>query len=95
MVIKEHEKRLSNIENAHFVMLSLYREYSIMMLNNYYKKETCIARMRQIKNDLKYLTKDQLLAKAENIYKPILQKMENRGIEPPSLILEINILPLN
>jgi len=80
MVIKEYEKKLSNIENAHFVMLSLYREYSVMMLNNPYKKETCIARMRQIKNDLKHLTRDELLSKVELVYKPILQKVENNRI---------------
>ena len=80
MVIKEYEKKLSNIENAHFVMLSLYREYSVMMLNNPYKKETCIARMRQIKNDLKHLTRDELLSKVELVYKPILQKVENNII---------------
>lgn len=80
MVIKEYEKKLSNIENAHFVMLSLYREYSVMMLNNPYKKENCIARMRQIKNDLKHLTRDELLSKVELVYKPILQKVENNRI---------------
>lgn len=75
MAVAEAEKEIADIETANFVLLSLYREYSVRLLNNPSAKDDCITKMRQIKHDLRHLTKKELLVKVEQLYKPVLQKM--------------------
>jgi hypothetical protein len=73
------EKEVS-AEVAHFIILSLYREYSKLFLaqdkaspeREYYKKQMGI-----IKKDLFEEDKGQIVYKAINIYAPLLKKMEN------------------
>lgn len=79
VAVAEAEKEIADIETANFILLSLYREYSVRLLNNPSAKDDCINKMRQIKYDLRHLTRKELLVKAEKLYKPILQKMgENK-----------------
>ena len=54
-----NENEIQNIEDAHFVLLSLYREYSVRLLKNASAKEDCITKMRQIKKDMRYLDKQE------------------------------------
>ncbi len=72
------ENDIANIEMAHYIMLSLYREYSVLMMKNSSGKEEYITKMRQIKNDIKYLNKVELVEKANKFYKKILQNMKNK-----------------
>ena len=72
------ENDIANIEMAHYIMLSLYREYSVLMMKNSSEKEEYITKMRQIKNDIKYLNKVELVEKANKFYKKILQNMKNK-----------------
>ena len=74
MDLNNDKESVANIEIAHYIMLSLYREYSIQMLNNPNKKSEYVPLMRQIKNDIKYLSKVELVEKADKFYKKILQK---------------------
>jgi hypothetical protein len=78
MDLTKGKESLANAEIAHYIMLSLYREYSILMLNNPDKKSEYVTKMRQIKNDMKYLSKDEIIEKAENFYKKILQNMKSK-----------------
>lgn len=75
MAVAEAEQEIADIETANFILLSLYREYSVRMLNNPSVKDDCINKMRQIKYDLRHLTRKELLVKVEKLYKPVLQKM--------------------
>ena len=77
MDIKNNEEDIAKVEQAHYILLSLYREYSIILLNDASKKDYCISKMRQIKNDIKFLTRKQLIEKSETFYKKILQNMEH------------------
>ena len=78
MDLTKGKESLANAEIVHYIMLSLYREYSILMLNNPDKKSEYVTKMRQIKNDMKYLSKDEIIEKAENFYKKILQNMKSK-----------------
>lgn len=69
------EQQIQNIENANFVLLSLYREYSIKLLNGHLSKEDCISKMKQIKKDIKYLDKQELISKVKYVYIPILKQL--------------------
>ncbi len=75
------EQEISNTAEANFVLLSLYREYSIIMLNDENKKEECRRKMQQIKKDIRYLSEKELINKVKNIYLPLLQKFlqQKRG----------------
>lgn len=65
------------IEQANFIMLSLYREYSKLLLQNkynvYYEKQ-----MQFIKHDMMYLDKRQMVNKAQQVYVPILKEMMDK-----------------
>ncbi|MBS4773576.1 MAG: hypothetical protein KHX55_04800 [Proteobacteria bacterium] len=65
------------IEQANFIMLSLYREYSKLLLQNkynvYYEKQ-----MQLIKHDMMYLDKRQMVNKAQQVYVPILKEMMDK-----------------
>lgn len=65
------------IEQANFIMLSLYREYSKLLLQNkynvYYEKQ-----MQLIKHDMMYLDKRQMVNKAQQVYVPILKEMTDK-----------------
>jgi hypothetical protein len=60
-------------------MLSLYREYSKLMLDNPSDKEKYLSKMRQIKHDLKHLLRSELITKANDLYKPILKKLKGQA----------------
>lgn len=74
-LIAEQEKEIAHIEAANFVLLSLYREYSLLSLRKPLLKESCMRKMRQIKHDLRYLPQKELLIKVEKLYKPLLRKI--------------------
>ena len=76
-MIKEEDHDIE-LEHAYFVMLSLYREYSIEMLQNLAPKQECLAKMRAIKEDMKHLEHPQLLNKVEKLYTPLLKQMEHK-----------------
>lgn len=78
MDIKSHKTDLVNIEMAHYIMLSLYREYSIFVMKNVENKDEYITKMRQIKNDMKYLNKAELIEKSNKFYKRILQNIKSK-----------------
>ncbi len=75
MDIRADASQITNIETAHFILLSLYREYSKHLLNNIGDKDDCILKMRGIKHDIRYLTGNELITKAQTLYLPILQNM--------------------
>lgn len=79
MAIIEGEKQIAEVEMAHFIMLSLYREYSKLMLENPMDKEEYVGKMRQIKYDMKHLLRDELITKANKLYKPVLQKLKGQA----------------
>lgn len=70
--IISNEKQIQTLEDAHFVLLSLYREHSIKLLQNNSSKEDCITKMQQIKKDIKELSENELINKAKQIYLPLL-----------------------
>ncbi len=76
MGVLETEREIAAVEQANFVLLSLYREYAVKSLYNETLKEEYWGKMRQIKNDLRYLTHKELLVKAEKVYRPMLLKMK-------------------
>ncbi len=76
MAIIENEHQIADIEMAHFIMLSLYREYSKLMLENKSDKDQYIGKMRQIKYDMRHLLRQELIAKVNALYKPTLQKLK-------------------
>lgn len=78
MDIENNKSDIVNIESAHYIMLSLYREYSILMLKNGAKKDEYAAKMRQIKNDIKYLNKVELIEKSNKFYRKILQSLMSK-----------------
>lgn len=78
MAIVENEQQIANVEMAHFIMLSLYREYSKLMLQNPEDKDDYVRKMRQIKYDIRHLLRNELIIKANTLYKPILQKLEGK-----------------
>ena len=78
MDIKNNKTDIGNLEIAHYIMLSLYREYSILMMKNASNKDEYVAKMRQIKNDIKYLNKVELIEKSDKFYKKILQNMKSK-----------------
>ena len=80
MDIIENEKLISNVEQAHFIMLSLYREYSKLLLQNPQDKELYVTKMQRIKHDMRYLTKAELFTKVEKLYKPTLLKLKGKTI---------------
>jgi len=80
MDIAKHENEIAQIEMANFILLSLYREYSIALLKRPSDKKIYINRMRQIKYDIKHLSSKELLHKVRTLYKPILQKIEHRNL---------------
>lgn len=75
-LVSEKEKEIAAVEAANFILLSLYRNYSLLSLNDPAAKEGYMRKMQQIKQDLRYLTQKELLTKVEKLYKPLLQKME-------------------
>lgn len=74
MALNDKDELAVQIEQANFIMLSLYREYSKRLLANkynvYYEKQ-----MQRIKHDMMYLDKLQMVAKTQQVYVPTLQKM--------------------
>ena len=78
MAMIENEQQIANVEMAHFIMLSLYREYSKLMLKNPQDKDDYIRKMRQIKYNMRHLLRKELIIKANTLYKPILQKLEGK-----------------
>ncbi len=78
MAIIENEQQIADVEMAHFIMLSLYREYSKLMMENQSDKESYISKMRQIKHDMRHLLRNELIIKANTLYKPILQKLRGQ-----------------
>ena len=77
MDITKQEQEIAEIEMANFVLLSLYRNYSLQMMNNSSLKDECITKMRQIKHDLRYLSRKELISKVKTIYKPLLHNQGN------------------
>ena len=75
MDLMQNKHKVQNIEDAHFVLLLLYREYSIRLLQNAATKEDCIIKMQQIKKDITELSPQELISKAEQIYLPLLGKL--------------------
>lgn len=75
-LVSEKEREIAAVETANFVLLSLYRNYSLLCLNDPAAKDGYKRKMQQIKQDLRYLTQKELLTKVEKLYKPLLQKME-------------------
>ncbi|MBE6458200.1 MAG: hypothetical protein IJW72_00915 [Alphaproteobacteria bacterium] len=77
MVVNNEIELAVQVEQANFIMLSLYREYSKRLLKNkynvYYEKQ-----MQLIKHDLMYLDKQQMVTKAQQIYVPLLKEMMNK-----------------
>ncbi len=82
MAVTEAENLVEDIENANFVMLSLYREYSKILLQGK-DKEYCKKQMQLITHDMLYLDKPQLILKVREIYVPLLQNMlkKQRGVK--------------
>ena len=74
MAVADFENMVERIENANFVMLSLYREYSKILLKEQ-DKEYCKKQMRLINHDMLYLDKPQLILKVQEIYVPLLKNM--------------------
>lgn len=77
MDIMLNKHKVQNIEDAHFVLLLLYREYSIRLLQDTATKEDCIIKMKQIKKDITELSENELITKAEQIYLPLLGKLKS------------------
>lgn len=77
MDITKQEQEIADIEMANFVLLSLYRNYSLQMMNNSSLKDEYITKMRQIKHDLRYLSRKELISKVKTIYKPLLHNQGN------------------
>ncbi len=75
MDLMQNKHKVQNIEDAHFVLLLLYREYSIRLLQDAATKEDCIIKMQQIKKDITELSPQELISKAEQIYLPLLGKL--------------------
>ena len=75
MDLMQNKHKVQNIEDAHFVLLLLYREYSIRLLQDEATKEDCIIKMQQIKKDITELSPQELILKAEQIYLPLLGKL--------------------
>lgn len=65
------------IEQAYYVLLSLCREYSIKMTNNIISKEECFAEIKQIREDIKQLDKQELIRKTNSFYRPLLQMLKD------------------
>ncbi len=72
----QNKHKVQNIEDAHFVLLLLYREYSIRLLQDATTKDDCIIKMQQIKKDITELSAQELILKAEQIYLPLLSKLK-------------------
>lgn len=74
MVVNEKDELAVQVEQANFIMLSLYREYSKRLLQNkynvYYEKQ-----MQRIKHDMMYLDKRQMVTKAQQVYVPTLKDL--------------------
>ncbi len=74
MVVKNDDELAVQVEQANFIMLSLYREYSKKLLENkdnaFFEKQ-----MQLIKHDMMYLDKKQMVTKTQQIYVPILKKI--------------------
>ena len=82
MAVADFENMVERIENANFVMLSLYREYSKILLKEQ-DKEYCKKQMRLINHDMLYFDKPQLILKVQEIYVPLLKNMlkKQRGVK--------------
>ena len=76
MAVAEQEQKINDIEMAHYILLSLYREYSIRLLKKPQNKENYVTKMRQIKHDMRYLTRQELIYKVQQLYLPNLKRME-------------------
>ena len=79
MDVEQNEKEIAAIEMANFILLSLYREYSIRLLNNPSNKEIYISKMRQIKQDMRHLPRKELLMKVQRVYQPTLKQITAKG----------------
>lgn len=79
MVVNEKDELAVQVEQANFIMLSLYREYSKRLLQNkynvYYEKQ-----MQRIKHDMMYLDKRQMVTKAQQVYVPTLKDLMKKTI---------------
>ena len=71
-------QRDEEMEQVYYVMLSLCREYSIDMMQNPDHKEECLQKLRQIKNDMKYLERTALVKKVNTYYLPLLKQMSQK-----------------
>ncbi len=73
MALSTQDELAVQIEQANFVMLSLYREYSKRLLQNryniYYEKQ-----MQRIRHDMMYLDKAQMVVKVRQVYVPLLKE---------------------
>lgn len=73
MALSTQDELAVQIEQANFVMLSLYREYSKRLLQNryniYYEKQ-----MQRIRHDMMYLDKAQMVTKVRQVYVPLLKE---------------------
>lgn len=75
-VIKELEHN-DEMEQAYYILLSLCREYSLKMINNIITKEECYAKIKQIREDIKQLDKQELIRKTNKLYRPMLQMLKD------------------
>ncbi len=74
MDIMVNNFQVADAETANFILLSLYRTYSQQLLKDTDNKEYYIHKMRQIKHDVRYLTGNKLIIKAQKSYLPILRR---------------------
>lgn len=65
------------MEQAYYILLSLCREYSLKMINNIITKEECFAKIKQIREDIKQLDKQELIRKTNKLYRPMLQMLKD------------------
>ena len=75
-VIKELEHN-DEMEQAYCILLLLCREYSLKMINNIITKEECFAKIKQIREDIKQLDKQELIRKTNKLYRPMLQMLKD------------------
>ena len=65
------------MEQAYYILLLLCREYSLKMINNIITKEECFAKIKQIREDIKQLDKQELIRKTNKLYRPMLQMLKD------------------
>lgn len=71
-------RRDDKMEQAYYILLSLCREYSVAMINKKIAKDECLSQIKQIRNDMKQLDKDELLNKVDKFYAPLLTQLRNK-----------------